>query len=79
MRRIMGGLNRDTPQIKMPPPPPPPAQMDQPDVAEAEIELLNIPKSSEKQAKYRKKRKGKKQGKSHSAYAGGGLNESTFS
>jgi hypothetical protein len=47
--------------------------MDRPDVAEAEMELLNAPKSEVSKAKYKKKRKGQKAGKSHSAYAGGGL------
>ena len=73
MRRIMCGKTQRAPKIKMPPPPPPPAQMDRPDIAEAEMELLNAPKSEVSKAKYKKKRKGKKAGKSHSAYAGGGL------
>jgi len=73
MRRIMGGKAQRAPKIKMPPPPPPPAQMDRPDVAEAEMELLNAPKSEVSKAKYKKKRKGKKLGKAHSKYKGGGL------
>ena len=58
----------------MPPAPPPPAQMDRPDIAEAEMEILNAPKSEVSKSKYRKKRKGKAAGKSHSKYKGGGLN-----
>jgi len=52
----------------------PPAQMDRPDIAEAEMEMLDAPKSEVSKAKYKKKRKGKAKGKSHSAYKGGGLN-----
>ena len=74
MRRIMCGKTPRAPKIQMPPPPPPPAQMDRPDVAEAEMELLNAPKSEVTKAKYTKKRKGKAKGKSHSKYKGGGLN-----
>ena len=73
MRRTMGGKTA-APKNKMPPPPPPPAQMDTPDIAEAEMELLNAPKSEESTTKYKKKRKGKAKGKSHSKYKGGGLN-----
>ena len=68
----MGG--RTTPPMpKMPPPIPPPAEVDRPDVAEAEMEILEAPKSSEQKKKYTKKRAGKAQGKSHSKYKGGGL------
>jgi hypothetical protein len=74
MRRVMGARPPSTPKLQMPPPPPPPAQMDRPDVAEAEMELLNAPKSEVTKAKYTKKRKGKAKGKSHSNYKGGGLN-----
>ena len=73
MRRIMGGKVPKSPQIKMPPPPPPPAQMDTPDIAEAEIEVLTAPKSEESVAKYKKKRKGTAKGKAHSKYKGGGI------
>ena len=72
MRRIMGSAQA-APKLNMPPPPPPPAEVDRPDVAEAEMEILEAPKSSEQKKKYTKKRAGKAQGKSHSKYKGGGL------
>jgi len=73
MRRVMGARPPMAPKIQMPPPPPPPAQMDTPDIAEAEMQIINAPKSEVSKAKYTKKRKGKAKGKAHSKYKGGGL------
>lgn len=69
----MGARPPMAPKIQMPPPPPPPAQMDTPDIAEAEMQIINAPKSEVSKAKYTKKRKGKAKGKAHSKYKGGGL------
>ena len=69
----MGARPPSTPKLQMPPPPPPPAQMDTPDIAEAEMQIVNAPKSEVSEAKYTKKRKGKAKGKAHSKYKGGGL------
>ena len=67
------GARSAAPQIKMPPPPPPPALMDTPNVAEAEMAVLDAPKTEESASKYKKKRKGKAKGQSHSNYKGGGV------
>ena len=69
----MGARPLSAPKLQMPLPPPPPAQMDTPDIAEAEMQIVNAPKSEVSEAKYTKKRKGKAKGKAHSKYKGGGL------
>ena len=70
---IMGG--RTTPPMpKMPPPIPPPAEVDRPEIAQAEMEMA-APKQATtgKSRKYRVKAKGSGTSKSHSKYKGGGL------
>jgi hypothetical protein len=70
---IMGG--RTTPPMpKMPPPVPPPAEVDRPEIAQAEMEMV-APKNEAKTGKHRKYRVKGSKGKSvsHSKYKGGGL------
>ena len=72
----MGGLlggRAPAPKLRMAPAAPPPAVVEDASVAEAEMELLEEPKSKEQTGKYKKKRKGKAKGKAHSDYKGGGL------
>jgi len=70
---IMGGRTAP-PMPKMPPPIPPPAEVDRPEIAQAEMEMA-APKQATtgKSRKYRVKAKGSGTSKSHSKYKGGGL------
>ena len=71
---IMGGRTAP-PMPKMPPPIPPPAEVDRPEIAQAEMDMA-APKqeaTTGKKRKYRVKAKGSGTSKSHSKYKGGGL------
>ena len=60
---------------KKPPPIPPPAEVDRPEIAQAEMDMA-APKqeaTTGKKRKYRVKAKGKGKSVSHSKYKGGGL------
>ena len=74
----MGGLvggSPSPPTIKMPPQPAPPAMRDDPELAQAELEMqTEVETAKEKRAKYRKKTPGKAKSVSHKQYKGGGLN-----
>ena len=79
---IMGGRTAP-PMPKMPPPVPPPAEIDRPEITQAEMEMVAPKKvgqetSTGKHRKYRVKgSKGKST--SHSKYKGGGLSGYTQS
>ena len=69
----MGG-STTPPMPKRPPPIPPPAEVDRPEIAQAEMEMA-APKQATtgKSRKYRVKAKESGTSKSHSKYKGGGL------
>ncbi len=64
------------PKIVMPPPPPPPAMRDEPELAQAELDMSPEADTQKKGSsrKYRKVVKGKGKSKGSSKYKGGGLN-----
>ncbi len=64
------------PKIVMPPPPPPPAMRDEPELAQAELDMAPESDTQKKGSsrKYRKVVKGKGKSTASSKYKGGGLN-----
>ena len=72
---IMGGLlGRTAPPLpKMPPPVPPPAEVDDPEIEEAKLDMEKPKEVSGRDRKYRKKAPGKGKSKPHSKYKGGGI------
>jgi len=61
------------PKIVMPPPPPPPAMRDEPELAQAELDMSADDTQKGSGRKFRKKVKGKGKSISHGKYKGGGL------
>jgi len=60
----------------MPPQPAPPAMRDDPELAQAELEMApDTETSKSKRSKYRKTTPGKAKSKAHTKYKGGGLNK----
>ena len=62
------------PKIVMPPPPPPPAMRDQPEIADAELEMSADDTQKGNKRKYRKVVKSMGKSKGSDKYKGGGLN-----
>ena len=62
------------PKIVMPPPPPPPAMRDEPELAQAELEMSADDTQKGSKRKYRKVVKDKGKSIASSKYKGGGLN-----
>ena len=68
------GKTPSPPSIVMPPPPPPPAMRDEPEVAEAELEMNEPETQKGSKRKYRKIVKSEGKSKGSGKYKGGGLN-----